>query len=389
MSETKDTKLVHGGRDAALSAGAVNLPVWRASTFLFDDWAGFQDAAADKSRTKPVYGRIGTPPAHALESLLAELEDGAGSVLFASGLAAITSLLLAHAKTGGHILLPDTIYGPGRDFADAVLGGLGIEIEYYDPLIAGGIAALIRPQTGLVYMESPGHLTMEIQDVPAIAAAARAAGVPTAIDSSWATPLGSNPIAFGVDFVLHAGTKYLVGHADAMMGAVIARDADALDRLRRMQIRLGNAPGADEIFLTLRGLRTLSVRLDRHEASALTIARHLADRPEVASVLYPPLPGAPGHALWRRDHRRGSGLMSLLLRTESRTQAIAFVESLKLFAIGASWGGFESLAIWQDPGRIRTARPWPHRNQLVRLHVGLEDAGELVADLAQGLDGLA
>ncbi len=286
---------------------------------------------------------------------------------------------------GEHLLVPDSVYGPVRIACDGVLRAHGIETTYYDPNIGAAIAASIRPNTRLVYLESPGSLTFEVQDVPAIVAVARERGLPTAIDNTWATGYYFDAFAHGVDVSINAASKYAGGHSDLILGAIVANEAH-YPRLRRAVAALGYSAAPDDCWLALRGLRTLGARLRVHAASALAVATYLARRPGVARVLYPALAEAPGHALWRRDFTGATGLFSIVFeRDVSRAQAVAFIEHLSLFSIGASWGGYESLVMLVDPGAFRSDPAWRDCGPVVRLHVGLEDPADLLADLEGAL----
>jgi len=362
----------------------VNPPVWRASTILFDDVAHLRAVRPNDPNTL-FYGRKGTPSAWALAEALTALEPGAaGTFLYPSGVAAIAGALLAVVKPGDQLLMVDSAYDPTRGLCDGLLADFGVETLYYDPLIGGGIADLITDRTAAIFMESPGSLTFEVQDVPAIVAAARARGVTTLIDNTWATPLHFAAIAAGVDIAIQACTKYIVGHSDVMMGAATA-NAALWPALRARAFALGQMVSPDDAALTLRSLRTLAVRMERHQASALTIARWLADRPEIARVLHPALPDCPGHAIWARDFKGASGLFAVMLAGGGEAERAALIDSLDLFGIGYSWGGFESLALPVDPARYRTACPWTAPGPLVRLQIGLEDPADLIADLERGL----
>jgi cystathionine beta-lyase len=379
-----DTRLVHGGRGPGFSDGTVNPPVIRASTILFDSCADLDAANADPDAGL-YYGRRGTPTQWALEDALTALEPGAaGTKLFPSGVAAITTALLAVVKTGDHVLITDSAYEPTRLFADHVLKRMGIATDYFDPAIGAGIATLIRPNTTAMLLESPGSLTLDIQDVPAITAVARAHGVVTMLDNTWATPLRMQPLALGCDISLQALTKYVAGHSDVMMGSATATKA-LLPRLKAATYRLGHTVSPDDAALALRGLRTMALRLDRQEASALAIARWLEAQPAVDRVLHPALPGHPGHALWQRDFTGSSGLFSFVLKRGTRQQLGALIDDLALFGIGFSWGGFESLALPVRMDGCRSVTTLPFTGPIVRLSIGLEDPGDLIADLAQGL----
>jgi cystathionine beta-lyase len=389
MSERDDarrqaiaTRLAHGGRDPRRQHGFVNPPVYHGSTVTFPD----VDTMLSGKQTY-TYGRRGSPTMDALSSLLAELDGAAGVMLVPSGLAAISTALLSVVSAGDHLLVTDSAYGPGRHFCDTVLKRLGVETTYYDPAVGADIEALLRPNTRAILLESPGSLTFEIQDVPAIAAVARARGIRTVIDNTWATPLFFRPLDHGVDIALMAGTKYVVGHSDVLIGT-IAATAEAFPALRATHGALGLCVGPDDVNLSLRGLRTMKVRLDRHQQSALAVARWLEGRPEVARVLHPALPSHPGHAIFARDFKGSSGLFSFVTRPGPVEGVKAMLDGLVLFGLGYSWGGFESLAILADPRHSRSATRWEEPGHLVRLNIGLEDPDDLIADLAAGFDRL-
>ncbi|MHA1153023.1 MAG: cystathionine beta-lyase [Alphaproteobacteria bacterium] len=379
-----DTLVTRLGRDPARQSHAVNPPVYHASTLAFDSVAEFEAAAAAKfDKGALFYGRYGMPTTFALESAVAELEGGYGAIAMSTGLAAITCSLLTFLRAGDHLLVTDTAYEPTRRVCDQLLGRFGVEVSYFDPLIGAGIAELIRPNTRLVYLESPGSITFEVQDVPVIAAAAHRAGLVVLFDNTWATPLYFKPFAHGVDVSIHAATKYIVGHADAMLGIIVSRE-EHYERLRRTAIDLGHAAAADDVYLALRGLRTLAVRMARHHKSALEIATWLQNRPEVTRVLYPALPGDPGHVLWRRDFTGASGLFGVVLAPRSKEAVAAMLDGLELFSLGVSWGGFESLVRPTDVAGNRTATDWEPPGPLLRFHIGLEDTTDLIADLEAG-----
>lgn len=375
------TALVHLGRDPARHAGTVNLPVYRASTICFEDMASLEHARAHPD-TELSYGIYGTPTVRALQDAVAALEGGHRALALPSGLAAVSTALLAFAGAGDHILVADTVYGPTRRFCDEAARHLGIETSYYAPG-ATDLSGLLRPRTRLVYAESPGSFTFEVQDIPALAAFAHRAGLPLLLDNSWGTPLHFASFAHGVDVSIHAGTKYIAGHSDLMLGLVVG-NAARWPALRRHATLHGLCAAPDDCYLALRGLRTLAPRLQQQSASALTIARWLADHPAVDQVLYPALPGAPGHALWRRDFSGAASLFSVVLKTRSEAAVRALVEGRALFALGASWGGFESLIFPGYPGPQRSVQPW-QQGQVVRLHIGLEHPDDLIADLDTGL----
>ena len=391
MSEKRfkrDTRLGHLGRDPARFDGAVNPPVYHASTVIAPDTATFKASGRRRfEKGETVYGRFGTPTHQMLEDALTELEGGADTVVLGNGLQAISVALLTVVQAGDHILLADSVYAPTRKFADQMLARLGVEVEYYDPLVDGpALDARMRDTTSAVVLESPGSSSFEIQDVPALARTAKAHGVATIMDNTWATPLFFRPIEQGVDLSVQAATKYVVGHADAMLGAVTANDPWA-HRLRETVYTMGGFAGPDDVYLGLRGLRTMGVRLERHQATAMTLASWLQERSEVAEVRYPALPEHPQHHLWQRDFDGASGLFSIVLAQPYSQDAVAaMLDHFDLFGLGASWGGFESLAIPSDPHR--TATTWDAPGPVVRLHAGLEDPDDLIADLAAGFDRL-
>ncbi len=372
------TDIVHAGRDPFAHHGFVNPPVYRGSTVLFKTLESFE-----KRQQKYTYGRRGTPTTEALEEVICKLEGGHRTMLAANGLSAVTHALLAFVKTGDHILVPDTVYQPARKFCEGVLKRLGVETTYYDPLIEGGISALMKPNTTVVYTESPGSQTFEIQDIPAIAAAAHAKGAWVLMDNTWASPLYFKPFQHGVDVSIQAATKYIVGHADAMLGSITANER-ATPQLTEQAHLLGIGVGTEECYLGLRGIRTIDVRLERHMRSGLEIARWLEQRPEVARVLHPGLESHPGHAIWKRDFLGASGLFAFVLKPVSKTAVASMLEGLELFGMGASWGGFESLVLPFDARAYRTATKWEPEGPCVRIHIGLEDLADIKEDLEAG-----
>jgi cystathionine beta-lyase len=387
------TRAVAAGRHFDRPIATVNLPVTRASSVLFDTLAdadGEGTAAMAGEPHRSTYATFGTPTTFALADALCEVEGGGHAVraaLMPSGLSAIAIPLLAFCRPGDHVLMSDSVYGPARGFATTMLARYGVETEFYDPSIGAGIQALLRPATRIVYLESPGSYTFEIQDVPAVCRVARERGVLTMIDNAWASPAFARPFDWGVDVSLLPLTKYWGGHADFLMGAAVVREAH-WPTLWQAVRQTGTCVGGDDAFLALRGLRTAEVRMRRHEATALEVARWLEARPEVDRVLHPALPSHPQHALWRRDFSGSSGLFSFELRAASPAQLAALCERRRHFRIGYSWGGFESLIMPAKLGAIRTAAPWTG-GPLVRLHCGLEDAADLIADLADGLAAMA
>lgn len=372
------THVVHSGRDPFAHHGFVNTPVYRGSTVLFKTIESFENRAQ-----RYVYGRRGTPTSEALEEAIATLEGGARTVLAPSGAAAIAGALLAFTKAGDHILVADTVYLPTRKICGGALKRFGVETTYYDPAIGAGISELMRPNTTVVFTESPGSLTFEVQDIPAIAAAAHKGGAIVMTDNTWGTPLYFKPFAHGVDISIQAATKYIVGHADAMLGSVTASAALAKTMVDEIQ-GLGICAGTEEMYLGLRGMRTLDVRLERHWRSGLEIAAWLEQRPEVSRVLHPALPSHPQHALWKRDFTGACGLFSIVLKPCPKPALAAMVEGLQLFGMGASWGGFESLVLPFNATQARSATAWQPEGPTLRFHIGLEDVADLKADLAAG-----
>jgi cysteine-S-conjugate beta-lyase len=375
------TTLVQGGRRAEWAGHAVNVPVWRASTILYDNSASLKDGLKANADGEWFYGRRGTPTQWSLAEALTALDpSAAGTMLYPSGAAAVAGALLSVLKPGDHLLMVDSAYDPTSGLCDRYLAKRGIATTYYDPLIGAGIASLIQPNTRAIFMESPGSLTFEVQDVPAIIAVAKAHGVTTLIDNTWATPLLFPTAALGVDLSIIACTKYIVGHSDVMLGAVTASEA-SFGALRDTAQVLGQCVGPDDAWLATRGLRTLAVRMRQHGESALEIAHWLKVRPEVARVLHPALPGTPGHAHFVRDFRGTSGLFSFTLAQGNPNK---LVDALTQFGIGYSWGGYESLALPADPARYRNATRWDD-GTVIRLSIGLEDVRDLIDDLAKGL----
>jgi len=372
----KSTRLVNGGRRKQWRGRLVNPPVERASTILFDN-------VDDLNRARPGlgeynYGLQGTATHWALSEALTDLEPGAaGTALYSTGLAAITGALLAVLSTGDELLVVDSVYGPTRRFCDTILGRLGIAARYYDPLIGPAIAELFTDRTRAILLESPGSLTMEVQDVPGICAVARGREIVTLLDNTWATPLLFPALSAGVDISIQAVSKYVGGHSDVMLGSATA-NAQYFARVQRTAWDLGHAVSPDDAWLGSRGLRTLGVRLKQHEQNALAVANWLKNQAWVGLVLHPALPDCPGHEYWKRDFSGSAGLFSFELRDAHAKTRAAFIDSLKLFGIGFSWGGYESLVLPVDPVRTVSEAPAPN---LVRLQIGLEDPDDLIADL--------
>ncbi|MCH8617615.1 cystathionine beta-lyase [Undibacterium sp. TS12] len=376
------TRLTHAGRKSKEQAAVVNPPIVRASTMLFPDVAALKNACG----TRRAYGRHGNETTLALEQALCAAEGAAACMLTPSGLSAVTTTLLALLQPGDHLLMVDTVYDPTRLFCEGFLRQIGVTTTYYDPLIGRGIADIMQTNTKVVFVESPGSLTFEVQDIPEIAAAAHARGAVVVSDSTWATPIGWDSFDLGIDVSIHAATKYIVGHSDALMGAILTTEA-LHQRVRKTYAQLGLTIGSDDAALALRGLRTLASRLATHRDSAYAVARWLQDQPEVAEVLYPPLPGSAGHALWRRDFKPeyACGLMGAVFRADiTEQQVAALIDRTRLFGIGFSWGGFESLILPTCPASYRSVNADKWTAPMLRLHVGLEAVEDLLDDLEQG-----
>ena len=381
-----NTRLAHDGHDPSSFHGFVNPPVVHASTVLFPD-----AATMESRKQKYTYGTRGTPTSDALAEAINALEGSAGTVVVPSGLAAVVLPFLACVKAGDHILVVDSVYSPTRNFCDTMLKRMGIETTYYDPMVGAGIRDLMRPNTTLVHTEAPGSNTFEMQDIPAIAAAAHANGAVVTIDNTWATPVFFKPLSHGVDISIHAATKYPAGHSDILIGTVSANEK-LWPKLHEAFITLGICAAPDDTYMTLRGLRTMGVRLERHQESALKIARALEGRPGVARVLHPALESFPGHDLWKRDFTGSSGIFSIVLDepdpSRHRARAHAFLDALEIFGLGYSWGGYESLAVHVNLSDRVVAKS-PKEGPVVRLQIGLEDVDDILADIEHGLAAAA
>ena len=379
------TRVVTAGRRKEWTQGIVNTPVWRASTILYDSVADLREAGGRDTHHRLFYGRKGTPTQWSLADALTELEPGAeGTFLYPSGVAAIAAALLSVLSPGDELLLPDSAYDPTRAMGMGLLKRMGITTRFYDPMIGAGIADVITDATRAILLESPGSLTFEVQDIPAIVAVAKARGITTLLDNTWATPLFFPAIAHGIDLTILACTKYIVGHSDVMLGSVTAAPGH-FARLRDTSFQLGQIASPDDSWLASRGLRTMAIRLKQHQASALEIAHWLEQQPEVATVLHPALPNCPGHAHFVRDFKGSSGLFSFVLNGGGEADRARLIDGLEHFGIGYSWGGFESLALPVDPQRHRSVTRRADAGPLVRLQIGLEDPADLIADLAAGL----
>jgi cysteine-S-conjugate beta-lyase len=382
-SDNQTDILVQMGRPQKAEGRHVNLPIELGSTFLFDTLAAFEAARDARYENGALYyGRYGIEASFSLETMLAALENAAGVTLTSSGVAAISTCLLTFARPGMHLLVADNVYGNTRAFCDAILKPMQVEVEYYDPMIGAGLAGLLRENTCAVMFEAPGSGTFEVPDIPAIATAARAAGVLSSIDNTWATPLFCKPLDLGCDISLASCSKYLSGHSDCMMG-MIAANATHHMQIRKTVMAIGDKPGAQEIFLTLRGLRTLKPRMAAIDAAGREVAAWLAARPEVETVLHPALETCPGHANWQRHFQGAAGLFGIILRSASPESVRAFVDGLHHFGIGVSWGGYESLVLPMEPPR--TATRAPRQGALIRFNIGLDDVETLKVDLAAAL----
>jgi cystathionine beta-lyase len=383
------TRLSHAGRAGTHAHGFVNPPLHRGSTVLYPDMATRKRGMSQRYDQALLYGVMGTPTHWPLEDVIAEIEGGTRCQIVCSGLAAITTPLLAYLRAGDHLLVPDSVYGPARSFADHHLTNFGVTTTYYDPMIdAQGLRTLLRPNTRVLYLESPGSHTFEVQDVPALAAAAHAHGAKVLLDNTWGIHF-FQPFRHGVDVSIQALTKYVVGHSDVALGGVTVNTDEDWQRVRSTSLLLGQYASPDDVWLALRGVRTMAVRLDRQMQSGLTVARWLAERPEVARVLHPALPSCPGHEFWKRDFTGACSLFGVVFASDYSQAAVhRMAESLALFGMGASWGGFESLALPTTGFVTRTAGSGEFGGQLLRLHIGLEEPADLIADLEQGLAAL-
>lgn len=373
-----NTRLAHIGNDPRDYHGFVNPPVVHASTVLFPD---AETMAGHKQ--KYTYGTRGTPTSDALGAAIDTLEGSAGTIAVPSGLAAVVVPMLAFLSAGDHVLIVDSVYFPTRRFADTMLKRMGVEVEYYEPELGADIASRMKENTKVVFTESPGSNTFEMQDIPAIVEAAHARGAIVMMDNTWATPLFFKPLDHGVDISIHAATKYPAGHSDVLSGTVSANEK-CWERLYDTYLTLGVCAGPDDVYQVLRGLRTMGVRLERHQQSALEIAQWLETRDDVARVLHPALPSHPGHEIWKRDFSGASGIFSIVLNGGGKTQAHAFLDALEIFGLGYSWGGYESLAVHVSLGD-RTVAKVPEEGPVIRLQIGLEDVADLKADIEKAL----
>ena len=383
----KDTLLTHVGRDPSRYDGMVNTPVFRTSTVIHPNLESYEKRPADGEKIVR-YGRYGTPTTFAFEEAVAAMEGGFRAVAVPSGLAAISAALSAFVKHGDHLLVSDSAYAPTRNFCERQLKANGIEVEYYDPLIGSGIAALMKPNTKVVFCEAPGSLTFEMQDIPAIAKVAHARGALVLADTTWGTPYFFRSFEHGVDVSIHAATKYISGHSDVMIGIVVTNERCWLP-VRKTVTDFGYAVSPDDCYLALRGFRTIGVRMKQQMASALRVARWLEQRKEVKRVIYPALESDPGHAVWKRDFDGAASLFAVVLEPAADHAVAAMVDSLELFGIGSSWGGYESLVSVVHADSCRTATQWNPGGPALRLHIGLEDPDDVIADLERGFSALA
>ncbi|PCI62600.1 MAG: cystathionine beta-lyase [Gammaproteobacteria bacterium] len=379
-----DTKIVRAGRKAEFTQGVVNPSVTRASTVVFNTVAEMNHALKNSHNNTMLYGRRGTTTSFAFQDAMVTLEGGAGCALYPSGTAAITNAIISFVETGDHILVVDSVYEPTRDYCDKILAKIGVETTYYDPLIGAAIEALIKPNTKIVFLESPGSITMEIQDVPAIAEIAHQHNCIVMLDNTWGAGINFQPFDYGVDISVQAATKYIVGHSDVMLGTATAVEK-YWPQLRDNSYLMGQCTSPDDLYLALRGIRTIGVRLRQHQQSALKIAQWLSERPEVETVLHPAFASNAGHEFFQRDFTGSNGLFSFVLNRGNQQAVTALLDGMEHFKMGYSWGGFESLILaTHNVQKLRTVTKWPYQHALIRLHIGLEDVDDLIEDLEQG-----
>lgn len=375
--------LVQDGRPDRVEGRHVNMPIELGSTMVFDTFASFEAARDNRYQSGTLYyGRYGNAATHKLEQILAKLEGAEMVTLASSGVAAITITLMALTHPGSHMLVADNVYGNTRAFCDGLLTKQGVEVEYFDPMVGGDIADLIRENTAAIMFESPGSGTFEMPDIRAIASAARKANVPSVLDNTWGTPVFSQPISWGVDIVVYSGSKYVSGHSDCMLG-ITASNNKYGKAVRQAVMQIGDKTGGQEVLLALRGLRTLKLRMEYFHHAGLEMASWLAEQPQVKSVLHPALPSCPGHEFWKRDFTGAPSLFGVIFHTSDEDAVRSFVDALHHFGIGVSWGGYESLVLPVNP--VRTATNWSETGQLVRFNIGLEDTASLKADIAKAL----
>lgn len=387
MSEGKQTKYVTAGRDKKWTNGVVNPPVQRASTVVFDTVAEKNHAIINRANKTLFYGRRGTQTHFALQDAMVEVEGGVGCALYPCGTAAISNSILAFVETGDHILMVDTCYEPTRDFCDKIMKKMGVETTYFSPTIGEEIQDLIQPNTKVLFLESPGSVTMEVQDVPTLAKIAHQHDIIVMLDNTWAAGVNFSPFDHDVDISIQAATKYIVGHSDVMLGTAVANEK-CWDQLREQSYLMGQCVSADDAYLGLRGIRTLDVRLRQHAENSLKVAKWLQTRPEVDHVRHPALETCPGHEFFKRDFTGGNGLFSFVLKTSDTKATTALLDGMKHFSMGYSWGGYESLILANEPKSFNSLRTVAHphfEGTLIRIHIGLEDVNDLICDLEAGL----
>ncbi|MFM2609866.1 cystathionine beta-lyase [Vibrio chagasii] len=388
MSENKTTKLITAGRDKKWTNGVVNPPVQRASTVVFNSVEEKRKATINRANKTLFYGRRGTNTHFAFQDAMVEVEGGAGCALYPCGTAAISNAILSFVETGDHILMVDTCYEPTRDFCDTIMKKMGVETTYYEPTIGEGIQNLIKPNTKVLFTESPGSVTMEVQDIPTLARIAHEHDIIVMLDNTWAAGVNFSPFEFGVDISIQAATKYIVGHSDVMLGTAVANEK-CWDQLREQSYLMGQCVSPDDAYLGLRGIRTLDVRLRQHAESSLKVAKWLETRPEVDHVRHPALESCPGHEFFKRDFTGGNGLFSFVLKNSNTKATTALLDGMTHFSMGYSWGGFESLILANEPSSFDSLRTVANPNfegTLIRVHIGLEDVDDLIADLEAGLE---
>ncbi|UWZ98553.1 cystathionine beta-lyase [Vibrio splendidus] len=388
MSENKTTKLITAGRDKKWTNGVVNPPVQRASTVVFNSVEEKRKATINRANKTLFYGRRGTNTHFAFQDAMVEVEGGAGCALYPCGTAAISNAILSFVETGDHILMVDTCYEPTRDFCDTIMKKMGVETTYYEPTIGEGIQDLIKPNTKVLFTESPGSVTMEVQDIPTLARTAHEHDIIVMLDNTWAAGVNFSPFEFGVDISIQAATKYIVGHSDVMLGTAVANEK-CWDQLREQSYLMGQCVSPDDAYLGVRGIRTLDVRLRQHAESSLKVAKWLETRPEVDHVRHPALESCPGHEFFKRDFTGGNGLFSFVLKNSNTKATTALLDGMTHFSMGYSWGGFESLILANEPSSFDSLRTVANPNfegTLIRVHIGLEDVDDLIADLEAGLE---
>lgn len=386
MSHSKKTQMVSAGRNPKWTQGVVNPPVQRASTVLFNTVADKKHATINRAKQTLFYGRRGTNTHFAFQEAMTQIEGGAGCALFPSGAAAIANSILAFVESGDHVLMVDTCYEPTRDFCDVMMKKMGVETTYYDPMIGEDIRTLIKPNTKVLFTESPGSITMELQDIPTLSKIAHEHDIIVLLDNTWGAGVNFSPFEHGVDISIQAATKYICGHSDIMLGTAIATEKH-WDQLREQCYLMGQCVSPDDAYTALRGIRTLDVRLRQHDESAKKVANWLAERPEVDHVRHPSLPSCPGYEFFQRDFTGGNGLFSFILKQSNSKATTALLDGMSHFGMGYSWGGYESLILANEPSSFNSLRTIANPNftgTLIRLHIGLEEVNDLITDLEAG-----